>query len=67
MVANQWHCICRRQKKEASDIIDGILNSFIDKMEEKKKPSDIIREQGKEPIESGKNRNVKANKKSRAL
>ena len=36
-------------------------------MEEKKKPSDIIREQGKEPPESGKNSNVKANKKSRAL
>ena len=34
-------------------------------MEEK--PSDIIREQGKEPPESGKNSNVKANKKSRAL
>ena len=33
-------------RKEASDIIDGILNSVIDKMEEKKKPSDIIREQG---------------------
>ena len=36
-------------KKEASDIIDGILNSVIDKMEEKKKASDIIREQGKNP------------------
>ena len=54
-------------KKEASDIIDGILNSVIDKMEEKKKSSDIIREQGKEPPEFGKNSNVKAKKKSRAL
>ena len=54
MVANKWHCICTRQKKETSDIIDGILNSVIDKMEEKKKPSDIIQEQGKEPPESGK-------------
>ena len=54
-------------RKEASDIIDGILNSVIDKMEEKKKPSDIIREQGKEPPEFGKDGDVKAKKKSRAL
>ena len=54
-------------RKEASDIIDGILNSVIDKMEEKKKPSDIIREQGKEPPEFGKNSDVKAKKKNRAL
>ena len=32
-------------------------------MEEKKKPSDIIREQGKEPPEFGKNSDVKAKKK----
>ena len=32
-------------------------------MEEKKKPSDIDREQGKEPPEFGKNSNVKAKKK----
>ena len=51
MVANEWHCICTRQKKEASDIINGILNSIIDKMEEKKKRSDIIQEQGEEPPE----------------
>ena len=38
-----------KAKKEASDIIDCILNSVIDKMEEKRKPNDIIREQGKEP------------------
>ena len=50
-------------KKEASDIIDGILNSVIDKMKEKKKPSDIIQEQGKEPPEFGKNSDVKAKKK----
>ena len=48
-------------------LTDGILNSVIDKMEEKKKPSDIIREQGKEPQNLGKNSNVKAKKKSRAL
>ena len=50
-------------KKEASDIIDGILNSVIDKMEEKKKLSDIIQEQGKEPPEFRKNSDVKAKKK----
>ena len=54
-------------KKEASDIIDGILNSVIDKMEEKRKPNDIIREQGKEPPESAKNGDVKAKEKGRAL
>ena len=52
MVANEWHCICTRPK-ETSDIIDGILTSVTDKMEGKKKPSDIIREQGKEPSEFG--------------
>ena len=66
MVDYEWHCICTRQK-EALDIIDGILDSIIDKMEEKKKPSDIIREQGKEPPEFGKNSNVKAKKKEQGI
>ena len=49
------------------NIIDGILNSVIDKTEETKKPSDVIQEQGKEPPEFGKNSDVKAKKKSRTL
>ena len=56
-----------QSKKETSDIIDGILNSVIAKMEEKKKPSDIFREQGKEPPEFEKNSDVKAKKKIRTL
>ena len=54
-------------KKEALNIINGIFNSVINKMEEMKKPSDTIREQGKEPPEFGENSDVKAKRKGRAM
>ena len=63
MVANEWHCICTRQKKEASDIIDGILNSVIDKMEERKSRVTLFESRVKNPQNLGKNSNVKAKKK----